>query len=111
MGYPEPERAFDWLWGKLATLNGDKERLVILPTIKLLSRNLVLGCRERTTFFYIRWNQKTFRPDLVKLLEMCRDVEIRVPIKKVFGLDDIKTARERWSKAMKLGSLVVRVSF
>ena len=96
--------------GNLATLNGQPDRSVLLPTIKLFSRNLALWCRKSTSFFYITRDAKTFRPDLVRMFEMCRDGEVTVPIKAVFELDDIKKAHESWSTSTGLGSFLIKVS-
>ncbi|KAL8793213.1 MAG: hypothetical protein Q9195_004149 [Heterodermia aff. obscurata] len=96
--------------GNLATLNGQTDRSVLWPTIKLLSRNLALWSGKKTSFYYITRDDKTFRPDLVRLFEMCRDGEITVPIKAVFELDDIKKAHESWSTSTGLGSFLVKVS-
>ncbi|KAL8801690.1 MAG: hypothetical protein Q9182_004284 [Xanthomendoza sp. 2 TL-2023] len=96
--------------GNLATLNGQAERSVLWPTVKLLLKNLYFWSGKKTTFFYITRDDKNFKPDLVKLLVMCRDGEIKVPIKQVFNLEDIKTAHESWSKTPGIGSFVIKVS-
>ncbi|KAI4228206.1 MAG: hypothetical protein L6R40_008156 [Gallowayella cf. fulva] len=96
--------------GNLATLNGQPERSILWPTIKLLLKNTYLRSGKKTTFFYITRDDKTFKPNLEKMLEMTRNGDITVPIKGVFDLEDIKTAHESWSKASGIGSFVVKVS-
>ncbi|KAL8784758.1 MAG: hypothetical protein Q9213_003789 [Squamulea squamosa] len=95
--------------GNLATLTGQADRSVLWPTVKLLARNLSFG-GKKTTFFYITRDSKSFKSDLVKMFEMQRSGEITVPIKKVFDMEDIRTAHESWSKASGLGSFLVKVS-
>ncbi|KAL9635940.1 MAG: hypothetical protein Q9204_002434 [Flavoplaca sp. TL-2023a] len=95
--------------GNLATLNGQAERSVLWPTIKLLGKNLYWS-GKKTTFFYITRDSKSFSSNLAKIFKIQRTGEIKVPIKAVFNMEDIKTAHESWSKSSGLGSFLVKVS-
>ena len=95
--------------GNLATLTGQEPRSVVWPTTKLLVRNLSF-CARKTTFFYITRDDKNFKPDLERMFEMSRRGEIKVPIKRVFEMEEVQTAHESWSKATGLGSFLMRIS-
>ncbi|WPH00270.1 Hypothetical protein R9X50_00309400 [Acrodontium crateriforme] len=87
--------------GNLATLNNQPSRSVVMPTIKLLSRNIMcLGFGNKTTkFYYISRDDKTFIPDLQALFELLQQDRIDVRIKSVFDLEDVQVAHRCWSNS------------
>lgn len=95
--------------GNLATLNGGPDRSIVLPTVKLLSRNLVIGCPRRTTFYYISRDSKNFESDLLECMKLTKEGKIDVPIKGVWDLDNVGEAHESWGKSSGMGSMVIRI--
>lgn len=79
---------------------------------KLLAKNLkrIIGDSRRTVFYYIDRDQKTFRPDLEALLEMCQSGKIKVPIKAVWNLEDVVEAHRGWGKKEGMGSMFIKCS-
>jgi synaptic vesicle membrane protein VAT-1 len=95
--------------GNLNSLNGQPPRSTVVPTTKLLAKNLRF-CGRRTSFYYINRDQKTFVPDLNALFELCAQGKIAPPIKTVYGLEDIQEAHRAWGKGLGMGSLLVKVA-
>ncbi|TFB00574.1 Protein indc11 [Trichoderma ghanense] len=95
----------------LSSLTDDGKPRSPLPSmIKMLSKSLKVGCNRTTTFFGITRNQKTYQPELRTLLNMAKDGVIRVPIKAIWDLDDIKKAHEAWGKGAGMGSPLIRIA-
>ncbi|KAI4184184.1 MAG: hypothetical protein L6R41_004923 [Letrouitia leprolyta] len=96
--------------GNLRNLTGKPgEGSVIMPTLKLFSRNLNFFCGKSTTFYYIDRNQKTFEPDLKALFTLLGEGKIDVLIKKVFELEDVREAHRQFNHIEGLGSFAIRV--
>jgi synaptic vesicle membrane protein VAT-1 len=85
----------------------NKDRSVIGPTLRLLSRNLCPN--SRTSFYYITRDDKHYIEDTQTLLQLLADGEIQPLVKGVFDLDNIQEAHKAWSKAPGMGSSVIRV--
>jgi NADPH:quinone reductase-like Zn-dependent oxidoreductase len=96
--------------GNLGTLNGEKPRSVIGPTMKLYARRAIPFSGKTTRFYYITRDSKDFVPDLLSLFELLQQGKIRVPIKDVTDLEDIQQAHRNWGKAAGMGSMLVRVT-
>lgn len=96
--------------GNLKNLTGKPgEGSVLMPTMKLFSRNLVFWCGKSTTFYYIDRSQKTFEPNLKALFALLGEGKIEVLIKKVFELEDIREAHRQFNKVEGVGSFAIRV--
>lgn len=97
--------------GNIDALSGQASSRSQVPAIaKLLAQNLRVFCKRSTTFYYIDMNQKTFKPELQKLLQLLQDGTIDVRIKEVWELDNIHDAHNSWGKTPGIGSLLVRVN-
>ena len=67
--------------------------------------------RGKTTAFYlISRDNPEYAGDLQKLMEMQQEGRIEVPIKKVFGLEDIQEAHKSFGKLPGLGSILIQVA-
>jgi synaptic vesicle membrane protein VAT-1 len=78
--------------------------------LKLLARNLAFGSGKRTTFFGLSRGSKDFAPDLALLFRWLAEGRIRVPIKSVFPLADVREAHRTYARGSGLGSIVLDVS-
>ncbi|KAF2473593.1 zinc-binding dehydrogenase [Lindgomyces ingoldianus] len=96
--------------GNLPMLTGGKHRSVIPAVTKLLARNMVPFCPNKTSFYYIGRDQSTFEPELKKLFEMSREGKIHVPIRKIWELEEVPEAHRTWNSAGGIGSVLVRVA-
>ena len=94
--------------GNSGTLNGHS-RSVLGPTIKLFARNLRVWSNKRTSFFYVTRDDRNFKSDLEELFKLHLEGGIRVPIKRIYDLEDIQEAHRGWAKAAGMGSMLVRV--
>jgi NADPH:quinone reductase-like Zn-dependent oxidoreductase len=86
------------------------ERPMILPVLKLFSKNLLFWSGKRTTFFGVNRGSKNFAPDLEQLFEWLRDGKISVPIKATFKLDEIQSAHREYASGSGTGSIIVEVT-
>jgi synaptic vesicle membrane protein VAT-1 len=97
--------------GNLLNLTGGTPRSVLYPTLKLLARGyLKFWSAKRTRFYYIDRDQASFRPDLNALFELLGEGKIEVPIKAVYGLEDIREAHRSWGKAVGVGSVLIKIA-
>ncbi|GKT63093.1 zinc-binding dehydrogenase [Colletotrichum tofieldiae] len=97
--------------GNLRSLNdGDEDRSVVMPTVKLLARGMVPFCGKRTRFYYITRDDATFEPNLKSLFDLLAAGKITVPIKRVWELEDIQEAHRQWTSLPGMGSSLVRLS-
>lgn len=96
--------------GNLNSLNGDKPRGNKLQIAKLLAKGMVPFCPYRTSFFYIDRDQKTYKPNLEALFEMLAKGEIKVPVRKVWRLEEVPEAHRVWAKGPGVGVVVVKVA-
>ncbi|KAF2108011.1 chaperonin 10-like protein [Lophiotrema nucula] len=96
--------------GNLNMLNDEKPRSQIPSVTKLLARNLVPGCPNKTSFYYIGRDQKTFEPELKELFKLQLEGKIDVPIKKVVTLDEVPETHKIWTKLGGIGSVIVKVN-
>jgi NADPH:quinone reductase-like Zn-dependent oxidoreductase len=78
--------------------------------LKLFARNLVFWSGKRTTFFGLNRASKNFAPDLTLLFQWLAEGRIRVPIKAVFALADVKEAHRAYAGGGGVGSIVMDVS-
>jgi len=96
--------------GNLATLNGDDDNRSQLPYIaKLLAKGALPFCPKKTSFFYVNKDQKTHKPELLALFDMRLEGKIKVPIKKVWTLDQIPEAHWDRNTTPGIGSMVVKI--
>lgn len=96
--------------GNLNSLNGGKPRSNNVQIAKLLAKGMVPFCPFHTSFFYVNRDQKTYRPEVEVLLKMLARGEIQVPIRKVWGLEEVPEAHRVWAKGPGVGAVVVKVS-
>jgi len=95
--------------GNYNVLNGGKTRSQWPQIAKLLSKNLNVFCPNSTAFFYIDRDQSTFEPELKTLLEMLRKGEIKVPIRKLWTLEEVPEAHRMFNKGPGVGAVVIKV--
>ncbi|KAF2631005.1 GroES-like protein [Macroventuria anomochaeta] len=96
--------------GNYNVLNGGKTRSQWPQIAKLLSKNLNVFCPNSTAFFYVNRDQSTFEPELKALLEMLRKGEIRVPIRKLWTLEEVPEAHRMFNKGPGVGAVVIKVA-
>ncbi|KAJ3105290.1 hypothetical protein HK100_003922 [Physocladia obscura] len=96
--------------GNLQTLGGGKPRSIIPPTVKLLVRGyLKFWDRRRALFYYISRDDKFFSKDLEALFKLLKDGKIKVPIKKIYDMENIQEAHKSWGYGEGVGSLLIKV--
>ncbi|KAH0433382.1 zinc-binding dehydrogenase [Colletotrichum camelliae] len=97
--------------GNLNSLGGDGKapRSTVVPTMKLLARGMVPFCPKRTWFYYITRDDATFEANLKAMFGLLGEGKIRVPIKKVWDLEDVQDAHRQWASGTGVGSLIIRV--
>lgn len=95
--------------GNYNVLNGGKTRSQWPQIVKLLAKNLNVFCPNSTTFFYVDRDQSTFEPELKTLLEMLRKAEIKVPIRKLWTLEEVPEAHRMFNKGPGVGAVVIKV--
>jgi NADPH:quinone reductase-like Zn-dependent oxidoreductase len=96
--------------GNYNMLNGGKPRSQPVQVAKLLARGLVPFCPYKTSFYYIDRDQKTFKPELRKLFEMLGSGAIRVPIRKIWTLEEVPEAHRVWAKGPGIGAVIIKVA-
>jgi NADPH:quinone reductase-like Zn-dependent oxidoreductase len=96
--------------GNFNMLNGGKPRSQPAQVVKLLARGAVPFCPYRTTFYYIDRDQKTFRPELENLFRMLKSGTIKVPIRKVWTLEEVPEAHRVWGQGPGVGAVIVKVT-
>jgi NADPH:quinone reductase-like Zn-dependent oxidoreductase len=96
--------------GNYDILNGRKPRSQIPQVAKLIAKGLIPFCPYKTTFFYIDKTQKTFEPELRTLLGMLANGEIKVPIRKMWTLDEVPEAHRTWNQSTGVGAVVIKVA-
>lgn len=96
--------------GNYNALNGGKVRSQYPQMAKLLSKNLNVFCPNSTAFFYISRDQSTYVPELKTLLEMLRKGEIKVPIRKLWTLEEVPEAHRMFNKGPGVGAVVIKVA-
>lgn len=96
--------------GNLNTLNGGKQRSQPVQIAKLLAKGLVPFCPYKTSFYYIDRDQKTFEPELKTLFGLLAKGGIRVPIRKLWTLEQVPEAHRMWLKDPGFGSVVIKVA-
>ena len=86
-------------------------RRPMLPVIlKLLGRNALFWSGKRTTFFGLTRTSKDFTPDLKLLFEWLKSGKISVPVKAIFGLDEIREAHREYASSAGVGSIIIEMS-
>lgn len=90
--------------------NGGKPRSQIPAITKLLARNAVPFCPQKTSFYYISRDQKTYKPEVRALFDLCLEGKIRVPFKKMWTLEEVPEAHRTWNKNTAIGSVLVKVA-
>ncbi|KAH8173648.1 zinc-binding dehydrogenase domain-containing protein [Sarocladium implicatum] len=103
VGYATNKGAMD----KNSTLSGMEAMAQIA---RLYAANAKCWSKKSFSFFYINRDQSTYKPELEILVEMLRQGQISVPIKKVWAMDDIRDAHEGWGKVSGVGSLLIQVA-
>ena len=77
--------------------------------VKLLGRNLLFWTGKRTTFFGLTRGSKHYAPDLTVLFGLLKAGKISVPIKAMFGMDEIREAHREYASSKSVGSIVLDV--
>jgi synaptic vesicle membrane protein VAT-1 len=96
--------------GNYNMLNGGEPRSQLPQVAKLLAKGLVPFCPYKTAFFYIDKDQKTFAPELKTLFGLLQKGEVRVPIRKLWPLDEVPEAHRTWNQGPGIGAVVVKVA-
>lgn len=96
--------------GNYNALNGGKARSPYPYMAKLLSRNLVPFCPQKTSFFYVDRDQATFEPEMRACFAMLQTGEVRVPIRKVWTLEEVPEAHRLWNQGAGIGAVVIKVA-
>jgi synaptic vesicle membrane protein VAT-1 len=106
--------------GNLQTLNNPahnsdnsspKTRGVLVPTLKLLARNMKFYSHKSTVFYYITRDRPDFFSGLRELFDMVQNGEVEVSIKKVIdGLEEVPAVHRLWTSLQGMGSVVVKVA-
>jgi NADPH:quinone reductase-like Zn-dependent oxidoreductase len=96
--------------GCLDMLNGGKPRNQTVQVAKLLAKGMVPFCPYKTSFYYIDRDQKTFRPELETLFKMLANGAIKVPIRKMWTLEEVPEAHRVWAKGPGVGAVVIKVA-
>ncbi|KAG4222788.1 hypothetical protein PC116_g28739 [Phytophthora cactorum] len=91
------------------TLDG-RDRNPTCPILKLFARGFNPLNGKRTTFYGVTRDAPTYRSDVAALLNMVENGSIKVPIKKVWDLEDIQSAHREWGAGSGIGSLLIRVA-
>ncbi|KAF7535392.1 hypothetical protein G7Z17_g13213 [Cylindrodendrum hubeiense] len=94
----------------LATLTGQKIGSGYPSMLKLMARGLKCWTKKSTKFYYISRDDDTFELDLRVLMDMVKDDVIRVSIKHVWELEEIKKAHDSWGKGLGIGSTLISVA-
>lgn len=98
--------------GNLVSLNGQENRSVVVPTLKLLARGMIPGCPKNSSFFWISRDQSTFQPELRECMRLLKDGEVDVRIKKCYdGLEEVQQAHRDWegAKLTGIGSITIKI--
>ncbi|KAF2249575.1 zinc-binding dehydrogenase [Trematosphaeria pertusa] len=96
--------------GNLHMLNGGEARSQIPSITKLLARNMVPFCPQKTSFYYISRDQSTFEPELKALFDMVLQGKIKAPIRKEWTMDEVPEAHRTWTQSGGIGSVVVKIA-
>jgi NADPH:quinone reductase-like Zn-dependent oxidoreductase len=96
--------------GNSDMLNGKKPRSQIPQVAKLIAWGVNPFCPNKSTFFYIDKDQKTFEPELKILFSMLKDGDVTVPIREMWTLDEVPRAHRQWNKSVGVGAVVVKVA-
>ena len=96
--------------GNLQTLNDQPSRSMLWPTLKLLSRNLLVWTRKKTKFYYISRDNKHFKSDVEALFSLVQEQKIQVRIKRIFSLDDVPDVHREWTSLTGMGSVLINVA-
>jgi synaptic vesicle membrane protein VAT-1 len=98
--------------GNKGALAGGEHRSPYPYLAKLLAQNLKPWSQKSTTFFYINRDDKSFAPNLMKLMEMIAAGKVEVLIKGIWDLEteSLRALHESWGKLSGMGSLLVRVA-
>ncbi|KAF2645852.1 GroES-like protein [Massarina eburnea CBS 473.64] len=96
--------------GNSDVFKGGEPRSQFASIAKLLARNAVPFCPNKTSFYYIDKDQKTFEPELKELFQMCVDGKIKAPIKKRWTLETYPEAHKTWNQYSDIGSVVVKIA-
>ena len=78
--------------------------------MKLLARNSDSRMGKRTTFFGLTRDAPTYANDVAALMKMVSEGKVKVPIKKVWAMDDVQTAHREWGGGSGIGSVLIKVS-
>jgi NADPH:quinone reductase-like Zn-dependent oxidoreductase len=95
--------------GNFDMLNGNKPRSQLPQVAKLVAKGLVPFCPNKTTFFYISRDQKTFEPEVRRLFGMLEKGEFTTPIRKEWKLDEVPEAHRTWNQGPGVGAVVIKV--
>lgn len=92
------------------SLAGEAPRDPTEAVMKLMERNSGSPTGRRTTFFGLTRDSPTYADDVKALMEMLKKEEIKVPIKKVWAMDDVQTAHREWGGGSGIGSLLIKIA-
>lgn len=81
-----------------------------VPSVaKMLLRNAAVWSNKSTRFYDIS-KDKDFTENLARLMQLVQQGKLKVPIKQVWGLDEIREAHSSWGKAHGMGSVLIRIA-
>ncbi|KAI2609391.1 protein indc11 [Hypoxylon fragiforme] len=89
---------------------GEAERRPAPAMAKLLAHNLNVFCAKRTTFYGITRDSGSYLPNARELLDLLRSGTIRVPIKKVWDMEEVQEAHRGWATGNGIGSVLLKVA-
>ncbi|KAF2787120.1 GroES-like protein [Melanomma pulvis-pyrius CBS 109.77] len=96
--------------GNLNMLQGGETRSVAPAVVKLLARNLVPFCPNKTTFFYIARDSSHFEAEVKACFDLVLAGKIHAPIKKVWTMEEIPEAHRTWTQTKGVGSVLIKIA-
>ncbi|KAH7480349.1 Protein indc11 [Fusarium oxysporum f. sp. matthiolae] len=92
------------------SLTGEAPVSAIWPTVKFLLKGKFPWRSKRTHFYLIDRDQPEYKPNMNALLDLLGKSKIRVPIRKVWDLNDIQEAHRQWHSGSGVGAVIVKIS-
>lgn len=91
------------------SLAGEKPRDPTEAIMNMMSWNSNTPTGRKTTFFGLSRDSPTYASDISALMEMMTKGKFQVPIKKIWAMDDVKTAHRQWGGGHGIGSVLIKV--
>ncbi|KAH7088738.1 chaperonin 10-like protein [Paraphoma chrysanthemicola] len=96
--------------GNYNVLNGGEPRSQLPQVAKLIAKGHIPFCPNKTTFFYIGKDQKTFEPELKTLFNLLKNGQVTVPIRKEWRLEEVPEAHRTWNQGAGVGAVVIKIA-